>query len=247
MPADISLFDGFHAVWQWTLLGAWLGLALENVSLALPTWVLARYGDQVKPEDWHGPGGGLFLKPNHFRRVFFVCINACIWTACALFSPPAAKGLTPGILAWALCASSLLVLAVVDWNTTLLPDVLVLTLVWSGLLASERQWTDVTLAQSLWSIVVWYLSMQALAGVFGWVTGKVGAGAGDAKLLAAMAAWWGWQPVLWALLTGAVLTVLAGMIWRLRGLQPWAYVPFGPFLVFGMLGWTALSWGASWP
>lgn len=244
MPTEFFTWDALSHVWPWALAGALLGLILERVALALPSWVLASYGDQVQTVDWQGPGGGLCIKPHPARFIALTGLNALIWTACALWSPPAAKGLPLAVLAWALCGTCLLLLAVVDWNTTLLPDVLVWPLVWAGLLASERHWTAVPLAVSLWSVVLWYLAMQALAWVFERFTGRVGMGAGDAKLLAAMAAWWGWQPVIWALLGGSMLTLLAGLIWRRRGLAPWQHVPFGPFLVMGLVCWTVSAWGA---
>lgn len=228
----------------WVLAGLLLGWTLERLVLALPGWVLAPYGDQVQALDWHGPGGGLGLSPHPLRRTALACLNGGLWAVCACWSPAAGQGLTLGVMAWALCGTTLLVLAWVDWNTTLLPDVLVWPLVWAGLLASERHWTGVPLAVSLWSAVLWYLGMQALAWIFERITGRQGMGAGDAKLLAAMAAWWGWQPVLWALLAGSIITLLVGGVWRWRGLQPWAQVPFGPFLVLGLACWTARVWPA---
>jgi leader peptidase (prepilin peptidase)/N-methyltransferase len=242
LPTEWLSLETWRHVGLWTLAGALLGMGLERIVLALPVWVLAPYGDQVQAEDWQGPGGGLFSKPHPVRWMALACLNALIWTACALWSPPAAQGLTLGVWAWAVCGTAFLVLAAVDWNTTLLPDVLVWPLVWAGLLASERHWTAVPLAVSLWSVVLWYLAMQALAWGFERVTGRTGMGEGDAKLLAAMAAWWGWQPTLWALLWGALLTLLVGLVWRRRGLAPWAHVPFGPFLVVGLVCWTVAGW-----
>jgi leader peptidase (prepilin peptidase)/N-methyltransferase len=242
LPTEALTLTTFPGLGLWVLAGTLLGWILERLVLVLPVWVLTPYGDQVQAEDWHGPGGGLDLLSHPARRTLLACLNGGLWAAVALWSPSALQGLTLGVIAWALCGTTLLVLAMVDWNTTMLPDVLVWPLVWAGLLASERDWTGLALAASLWSAVLWYLGMQTLAWIFARITGREGMGAGDAKLLAAMAAWWGWQPVLWALLTGSLLTLLAGLFWRWRGLQPWSHVPFGPFLVLGMACWTALAW-----
>lgn len=242
MPIEQLIFDGLNIAWLWGLAGTLLGLGLERVVLVWPVRVLAPYGDQIRAQDWQGPGGGLELPPRGARQMWLAGLNGLIWTACALWSSPSAQAGSLAVLAWALCGTSLLVLAAMDWNTTLLPDVLVWPLLWAGLLASERDWTAVSLPVSLWSAVLWFLSMQALAWVFERFTGRSGMGEGDAKLLAAMAAWWGWEPVLWALLWGSVLTVLIGWFWRRRGLVPWAHVPFGPFLVIGIALWTINHW-----
>ena len=237
MPTELSVWDGLcSGAAIWALAGALTGWGLERLALWLPLKVLAPYGAQIRAEDWHGPGGGLTQVPRRSRQLALALLNALAWAASA-WAHPAQGGAV--VLVWAVCASVLLVLAVVDWNTTLLPDVLVLGLLWAGLLASERGWTLVPVATSLWSAVCWYVAMQALAWTFERLTGRTGMGEGDAKLLAAMAAWWGGVPVIWALWWGSVLVILYGLIGRKRGMAAWSHVPFGPFLVIGLALWTA--------
>lgn len=228
----------WHWVQQlWPLLGMVLGLAFERWVLRLPEQVLAPYGDQVQAHDWQGPGGGLGLGRSRVRQFGLALLNGWLWALMASWSPTSA-GLW-ALLAWSLCASTLLVLAAIDWNTTLLPDTLVLPLLWAGLLMSERGGTSVSLAHSLWSAVAWYVLMRLLAEAYARWRGHLGMGAGDAKLLAAMAAWWGWEPVVWALLIGALsVPLLAGFLAWLRGRSIGEPLPFGPGLVAGMLLWT---------
>ena len=54
-------------------------------------------------------------------------------------------GLTFTGLAWSLFSAALLTLALIDWDTTLLPDDITLPLLWGGLVASAMQWTAVPL------------------------------------------------------------------------------------------------------
>lgn len=221
----------------WPILGLVLGWGLEPWVLRLPRWVLAPYGDQVQAQDWCGPGGGLDLTPARARRWLLALLNAWLWALMAAWAPAAAG--VWAVLAWCLCASTLLVLAVVDWNSTLLPDALLWPLLWAGLLLTERGSTHVDLAHSLWAAAAWYVLLRAVAEGYARWRGHMGMGAGDAKLLAAMAAWWGWEPVVWALMWGALSVPLLAvwLAWRRgRGLRE--PLPFGPGLVAGVLLWT---------
>ena len=134
-------------------------------------------------------------------------------------------------LAWAGFASALLALAVIDANTTLLPDAITQPLVWSGLLAAHWGLSHVSLPTALWGAVAGYLFLWTVYWLFKWATGKEGMGQGDFKLLAGLGAWLGW-PALLSLVLIASLTGLAfGLYLRWRGQTPEdGYIPFGPFL-----------------
>ena len=58
-----------------------------------------------------------------------------------------------GSLAWCGFAAALLALALIDWDTTLLPDDITLPLLWAGLLASLAGFTGVPLASAVWGAV----------------------------------------------------------------------------------------------
>jgi leader peptidase (prepilin peptidase)/N-methyltransferase len=142
--------------------------------------------------------------------------------------------------------SALLALALIDWDTTLLPDNLTQPLLWGGLVASALQWTSVPLVDALWGAVAGYLFLWSIYWAFKLITGKEGMGFGDFKLLAAIGAWLGWTAlvpvVLIASLTGALVGILLKMNSRLR---EGGYVPFGPFLAAGgvvHLVWPPLVW-----
>lgn len=145
-------------------------------------------------------------------------------------------GLTLTGLALALACLTLLALAVIDWRTMLLPDVLTLPLLWGGLLYQLANHSD-RLAEAVAGAAVGYIIAWGFYWFFKLATGKEGLGRGDFKLLAALGAWCGWQtlPLILVLsaTTGAVIgIVLQLFLPRLRG----APMPFGPFLsAAGML------------
>ncbi|KTC39692.1 methyltransferase, partial [Pseudomonas putida] len=140
------------------------------------------------------------------------------------------------VLTWGLLAMSL-----IDADHQLLPDVLVLPLLWLGLIVNG-QGLFTNLYDALWGAVAGYLSLWLVYWVFKLITGKEGMGYGDFKLLAMLGAWGGWQilplTILLSSLVGAVLGVL---MLRMRNAQTNTPIPFGPYLAIA--GWIALLWG----
>jgi len=141
-------------------------------------------------------------------------------------------GPQPAVLLWCGLMAVLVVLAGIDWDTTLLPDSLTLPLLWAGLIASALGWTaPLSLSQALWGAVVGYLSLWSVYWMFKLATGKEGMGHGDFKLLAAIGAWLGWQMILPVVLGASVLGAVVGIAMKYgKTLREGRYVPFGPFL-----------------
>jgi leader peptidase (prepilin peptidase) / N-methyltransferase len=141
----------------------------------------------------------------------------------------------PVTLLWCGVGAVLLVLALIDWDTTVLPDVLTLPLLWAGLLAAALGWLPgLPLLQSLWGAVAGYLSLFLVYWFFKLATGKEGMGFGDFKLLAALGAWLGWQAILPIVLMASVLGAVIGLVMKAGGsLRQGRFVPFGPFLAGG--------------
>jgi leader peptidase (prepilin peptidase)/N-methyltransferase len=154
-------------------------------------------------------------------------------------------------LAWCAVGATLLALALIDWDTTYLPDSLNQPLLWAGLITAALGWT-LPLPQSLWGAVAGYLSLWSVTFFFKLATGKVGMGEGDFKLLAALGAWLGPQMILPIVLGASMLGAVVGIGMKLAGnLREGRYVPFGPFLagaglvvmlagherVLGWMGW----------
>ena len=152
-------------------------------------------------------------------------------------------GWSPTALAWCGFAAALLVLALIDWDTTLLPDDITLPLLWAGLMMAALGWNSaVNLSAALWGAVAGYLSLWAVYWAFKLVTGKEGMGYGDFKLFAALGAWFGWPALVPITLMASVIGAVTGIAMKFSsGLREGGYVPFGPFLASA--GFAALFFG----
>ena len=150
-------------------------------------------------------------------------------------------GLTWQCAAAAALTWSLLTLAVIDFDTQLLPDDITLPLVWAGLLLALGD-VFIPLKDAVIGAAAGYLVLWSVYWIFKLVTGREGMGYGDFKLLAALGAWLGWQAIpqiiLLSSLTGAIFGIVM-IIFRGRDRQ--IPMPFGPYLAAA--GWLALMWG----
>ena len=146
-------------------------------------------------------------------------------------------------LVWCGFSAALLTLALIEWDTTLLPDDITLPLLWAGLIAAALQWNPaVSLSTALWGAVAGYLSLWVVYWAFKLVTGKEGMGYGDFKLFAALGAWFGWSALVPMILMASVIGAIIGIGLKFTsGLREGGYVPFGPFLAGA--GFTALFFG----
>lgn len=150
----------------------------------------------------------------------------------ALFAWSAWKwGATPTALIWCAFSAAILALALIDWDTTFLPDDITLPLLWGGLIAAALQLTSIPLSATVWGAVAGYLSLWLIYWAFKLLTRKEGMGYGDFKLFAALGAWFGWQALVPIILMASVIGAAVGIAMKLSsGLREGGYVPFGPFL-----------------
>ncbi|MBE7927339.1 prepilin peptidase [Pseudomonas saudiphocaensis] len=140
------------------------------------------------------------------------------------------------LLTWGLLAMSM-----IDVDHQLLPDSLVLPLLWLGLIVNSFS-LFASLEDALWGAVAGYLSLWSVYWLFKLVTGKEGMGYGDFKLLAMLGAWGGWQVLpLTILLSSVVGAVLGTIMLRMQKAESSTPIPFGPYLAIA--GWIALLWG----
>ncbi len=141
------------------------------------------------------------------------------------------------LLIWTLVA-----LAFIDLDTTLLPDSLTLPLLWLGLLFNLGG-HFASLPEAVVGAMAGYLVLWSVYWLFKLATGKEGMGYGDFKLLAAIGAWLGWQmlPVtlLLSSVVGAVIGIAMIVLVKHDRRVP---IPFGPYLAGG--GLVALFFGA---
>lgn len=163
-----------------------------------------------------------------------------------------ACGLLSAVIAWhfgfgwqagmvLLLSWGLLALSLIDAEHQLLPDVLVLPLLWLGLIVNSFG-LFVSLDDAVWGAVLGYLCLWSVYWLFKLLTGKDGIGHGDFKLLAMIGAWGGWQSLPLTIMLASLVGALVGaLMLRRRNAQTSTPIPFGPFLAIA--GWIALLWG----
>ena len=143
---------------------------------------------------------------------------------------------------------SLVPIAMIDADTQLIPDSIVLPLMWIGLAMSlfapmaGAQTLFITPQDAIVGAMAGYLSLWSIYWLFKLITGKEGMGYGDFKLLAALGAWLGWQQLPLIILMSAVVGAIVGIsLMAFRKHERSVPIPFGPFLAAA--GWITMLWG----
>ncbi len=145
------------------------------------------------------------------------------------------EGIAGSILTWVLIS-----LALIDYDTRLLPDSITLPMIWLGLIVNlPRIFTS--LEAALVGACLGYLSLWCVYHLFKLATSREGMGYGDFKLLAMLGAWLGWQSLPLILLLSSLLGTVIGGVLMLRGHARTSSIAFGPCLA--VAGWVALLWG----
>lgn len=136
------------------------------------------------------------------------------------------------LLAALVMSAFLLTLSLIDLRSQLLPDALTLPLLWIGLLFQALAILPRSNpADAVLGAAGGYLLFWLLAWVWRCCRQRDGLGGGDAKLLAALGGWLGWQWLPLLLLIAASVGLLAALLARLlwkRALH--LPLPFGPCL-----------------
>jgi leader peptidase (prepilin peptidase) / N-methyltransferase len=135
----------------------------------------------------------------------------------------------------------LISLALIDYDTYYLPDVITLPLVWIGLIANYYGlFTE--FSSSFWGAIFGYMSFWTIDRIYQLLRGRPGIMPGDFKLFAAIGAWAGWemliQTALFSSLVGAVVGISLMAIKNRDKNHP---IPFGPYLAIA--GWIAFLCG----
>ena len=136
----------------------------------------------------------------------------------------------------ALFGWALLLLALLDARHFWLPDRVTLPLAALGLALGLPP-----LADRVIGAVAGWLSLTAIAAAYRAAKGRVGMGAGDAKLMAAIGAWLGWRDLPLVLLLASV----SGICWAVvRGMRRDARLPLGTLLALAAFpAWLAGALG----
>jgi leader peptidase (prepilin peptidase)/N-methyltransferase len=150
-------------------------------------------------------------------------------------------GCTTHFVGYLALGMALLTLTFIDLDEMLLPDQIVLPLLWAGLVF-HLYLGSMPVEYALLGAVFGYLILWSVYWLFKIITKKEGMGYGDFKLLAAIGAWLGVQTLPMVLLIASVLGVCVhltlGFFDRSKLSQA---VPFGPYL--SMAAWIVLLTG----
>ena len=154
-------------------------------------------------------------------------------------------GILFGVVAWQygwtmaafgglILTAILIALTFIDADTQYLPDSLTLPLIWLGLLFNLSG-TFVPLKSAVLGAVFGYMSLWLLCFIYKLLTGKIGMGNGDFKLLAALGAWLGVGILPVLIFMAALIGLIGAIIGRVAKGQ---YFAFGPSLAIA--GWIIL-------
>ncbi len=245
-----------HRVEQLALQGQALGVdvqALPALSLARPRSRCPQCGHQLA---WHenlpllgwlrlggkcaGCGGRISV-----RYPLVEALTGALFAAAALLGGPSAA-----TAVYCAALALLVAAALIDLDTTLLPDDLTLPLIGLGLVAAWQHWTPVTLPDAALGAFFGYFALWAVAFAYKLWRGVQGMAEGDFKLLAGLGALLGWQALPSIILLSSAVGAMVGIFLILfRGHGRNIPIPFGPYLAGG--GVAALFFGAQlkalWP
>jgi leader peptidase (prepilin peptidase)/N-methyltransferase len=161
-------------------------------------------------------------------------LHGRVEAACAIIGALAIGGSPDlGGIAWALLGWLLLTLALLDWRHFWLPDALTLPLAFFGF--TIGLWaTDVILIDRIIGAAIGYVALLAIALSYRALRGRDGLGLGDAKLLGALGAWFGWQALPFILLIASLMAIVV-MVASGRATKRTARIPLGTFLAVAAL------------
>jgi leader peptidase (prepilin peptidase) / N-methyltransferase len=139
-------------------------------------------------------------------------------------------GLSILFVIYALMASTLVVVALIDLDHKIIPNIITLPGILAGLSLS-LQLLPITPLTSLLGVLIGGALFYLIA-----LISKGGMGGGDIKLIAMIGAFLGWHGTLFTIFSSALLGAVVGIMLMVLGKKGRKdKVPFGPFLSFGAI------------
>lgn len=128
---------------------------------------------------------------------------------------------------------ALLTLAIIDLNEKFLPDIINFSLLWLGLFAQMLGYSHLTdLTSGVIGVIFGYLILWIPGQIYFLLRKQQGLGRGDMKLLAAIGAWLGWQPLLPILLLASIILIVIQLpLILLKRSELKQQLPFGPYII----------------
>ena len=164
-------------------------------------------------------------------------VTAVLTTAVIVKFGLGPEGLSLSLLTWALIA-----LAMIDYDTQLLPDDITLLFMWIGMAVNFFD-VNTSFVDAFLGAALGYLTLWSVYHLFKLITGKEGMGYGDFKMLAMLGAWLGAHMLPMIILLSSAAGAVIGGAMIAFGRDSAKPIKFGPFLA--VAGWIALMWGSA--
>lgn len=169
--------------------------------------------------------------PISLRYPIVEAATAALFAACGVIF-----GAQPTVLLWCAVIALLITMALIDLDTTLLPDGLTLPLTGLGLLAAINGWTGVPLQDAVIGALAGYGSLWLLSALYRLLRGVPGMAEGDFKMLAGLGALLGWKALPSVVLLSSAVGAGVGIaLIAFKGHRREVPIPFGPYLAGGGL------------
>jgi leader peptidase (prepilin peptidase)/N-methyltransferase len=147
-------------------------------------------------------------------------------------------GLSLESLVYFVFISSLLVITFIDLDHKIIPDVISLPGIPTGLVASFALPT-ITLKASALGLLIGGGSLWFVAWAYNLIAHRDGMGGGDIKLLAMIGTIIGWKGVIFTIFASSVIGSCVGITMMLiKGKNMKFAIPFGPFLSIGAIAYV---------
>lgn len=224
------------------LLGSVLGMMACALVRFLPSWLFAQSEAQCKTLA-HDKALYETLACNVKHRrpskwYALACLPATL-TLTALCYWKFGADMTKAVAALVFC-TVLVVLTLIDVESQLLPDVLVIPLLWAGLWLNGSG-MFVPAPNAISGAILGYALPWIAAWLYQLRMGREGLGIGDFKLTAALGAWLGMESLFYILLPATAMCFMVGLLGLWLGqFAPGQPQPFGPYLATAGVGYLFL-------
>lgn len=211
--------------------------ALPKLSLSTPRSRCPHCGHRIRTHENIPLLGWILLKgkcagcgaPISARYPAVELATGVLFAACAW-----RFGAQPSTLVWCAAIALLIAMALIDLDTTLLPDSLTLPLIGLGLLAALAGWSGVDVRDAVIGALLGYFSLWLITFAYRLLRGVQGMAEGDFKMLAGICALLGWKVLPAVLLLASVVGAAVGLgMIVFKGHKREVPIPFGPYLAGG--------------
>ncbi len=145
---------------------------------------------------------------------------------------------------YAILIGFFIIIFFIDSFHKIIPDILSLPLIPLGILSALHPFNDVSLFSSIVGGAAAFLLFYIISLAYWKLTGKIGLGGGDIKLIAGIGTFIGIAGILFSILVSSIIAVVVMLLIRYDLRKEF---PFGPFLISGtllyiFLGYVIIDW-----